>query len=127
MIIVDSENLSVILANVGGDTTRQALVVIAIIIGLLQFAKQAPKFISDMLGVKEGLGDIGGMFRGEGLKGIAGALGTVGAAVGSGIGNARYAWQNRDKNHNIRSLFSAGARWSCWCWCCYCARWTCYC
>src|SRR5699024_3439041 len=110
MIIVADETFDTILASVGGDTTRQALVVIAIIIGLLQFAKQAPKFISDMLGVKEGMGDIGGMFRGEGLKGIAGALGTVGAAVGSGIGNARYAWQNRDKNHNIRSLFSAGAR-----------------
>ena len=110
MIIVADETFDTILASVGGDTTRQALVVIAIIIGLLQFAKQAPKFISDMLGVKEGMGDIGGMFKGEGLKGIAGALGTVGAAVGSGIGNARYAWQNRDKNHNIRSLFSAGAR-----------------
>ena len=110
MIIVADETFDTILASVGGDTTRQALVVIAIIIGLLQFAKQSYKFISDMLGVKEGMGDIGGMFRGEGLKGIAGALGTVGAAVGSGIGNARYAWQNRDKNHNIRSLFSAGAR-----------------
>ena len=105
MIIVADETFDTILASVGGDTTRQALVVIAIIIGLLQFAKQAPKFISDMLGVKEGMGDIGGMFKGEGLKGITGALGTGLAAIGSGIGNYRYA---RKKGENIASSLARG-------------------
>ena len=66
MTIVSNENLSIITANLGGDITRQSLVIVALIIGLLQFAKQAPKFISDMLGVKDGMGDIGAMFKGAG-------------------------------------------------------------
>ncbi len=105
MIIVDSENLSVILANVGGDTTRQALVVIAIIIGLLQFAKQAPKFISDMLGVKEGLGDIGGMFKGAGA--MAAAVGGAGIAGLGNIVNARRSGQSWSK-----ALASGVAGWA---------------
>ena len=36
-----------------------------IILGLLQFAKQAPKFLTDMLGLKGG-GDIASMFKGAG-------------------------------------------------------------
>ena len=81
MIIVADETFDTILASVGGDTTRQALVVIAIIIGLLQFAKQAPKFISDMLGVKEGMGDIGGMFRGQGWKDMVSSVGGLAGMV----------------------------------------------
>lgn len=48
-------------------------VVIYIIIGLLMFAKQAPKFICDVLGIKsDGFGDIGNMFkRAGGLAGTA--------------------------------------------------------
>ena len=94
MIIVADETFDTILASVGGDTTRQALVVIAIIIGLLQFAKQAPKFISDMLGVKEGMGDIGGMFRGEGWKNIGKSIGTVGSALAVPTGAALTATGN---------------------------------
>ena len=105
MIIVDSENLSVILANVGGDTTRQALVVIAIIIGLLQFAKQAPKFISDMLGVKEGLGDIGGMFKGAGA--MAAAVGGAGIAGLGNIVNARRSGQSW-----VKAIGSGVAGWT---------------
>ena len=105
MTIVSNESLDTITANLGGDTTRQSLVIVALIIGLLQFAKQAPKFISDMLGVKEGMGDIGAMFKGEGLKGITGALGTGLAAIGSGIGNYRYARKNGE---NIASSLARG-------------------
>ena len=105
MTIVSDESLDTITANLGGDTTRQSLVIVALIIGLLQFAKQAPKFISDMLGVKDGMGDIGGMFKGEGLKGITGALGTGLAAIGSGIGNYRYARKNGE---NIASSLARG-------------------
>lgn len=83
MIIVSNESLDIITANLGGDTTRQSLVIVALIIGLLQFAKQAPKFISDMLGVKEGFGDIGGMFKGA--AGLAGTLGALGVAATRGF------------------------------------------
>lgn len=62
-----------ILANVGGNLFRKGLVVVFIIVGLLQFAKQAPKFLTDMLGLS-GAGDFMGMFKGEGWK----ALGETG-------------------------------------------------
>lgn len=107
MIIVDSENLSVILANVGGDTTRQALVVIAIIIGLLQFAKQAPKFISDMLGVKEGMGDIGGMFRGQGWKDMVSSVGGLTGMVTTPLSAALSA-RNYSKFKGERGWRQAG-------------------
>ena len=107
--ITSDETLKTITANLGGDTTRKSLVIAALIVGLLQFAKQAPKFISDMLGVKEGFGDIGGMFKG--LKGVTGALGTVGAAIGSGIGNYRYARKNKESVAKalFRGVSGAGA------------------
>ncbi len=107
--ITSDETLNTITANLGGDTTRKSLVIAALIVGLLQFAKQAPKFISDMLGVKEGFGDIGGMFNG--LKGVTGALGTVGAAIGSGIGNYRYARKNKESVAKalFRGVSGAGA------------------
>lgn len=107
--ITSDETLNTITANLGGDTTRKSLVIAALIVGLLQFAKQAPKFISDMLGVKEGFGDIGGMFKG--LKGVTGALGTVGAAIGSGIGNYRYARKNKESVAKalFRGVSGAGA------------------
>lgn len=107
--ITSDETLKTITANLGGDTTRKSLVIAALIVGLLQFAKQAPKFISDMLGVKEGFGDIGGMFNG--LKGVTGALGTVGAAIGSGIGNYRYARKNKESVAKalFRGVSGAGA------------------
>ena len=107
--ITSDETLNTITANLGGDTTRKSLVIAALIVCLLQFAKQAPKFISDMLGVKEGFGDIGGMFNG--LKGVTGALGTVGAAIGSGIGNYRYARKNKESVAKalFRGVSGAGA------------------
>ena len=48
----------------------KAVVFIFLVLGLLQFAKQAPKFLMDLLGIKEGDTDIAGMFKGEGLKQI---------------------------------------------------------
>lgn len=105
MTIVSDESLDTITANLGGDTTRQSLVIVALIIGLLQFAKQAPKFISDMLGVKDGMGDIGGMFKGAGA--MAAAVGGAGIAGLGNIVNARRSGQSW-----VKAIGSGVAGWT---------------
>ena len=109
--ITSDETLNTITANLGGDTTRKSLVIAALIVGLLQFAKQAPKFISDMLGVKEGFGDIGGMFKGEGWKGIGKSIGMVGRALAVPTGAALTATGNfinkRKTGGKIRSALGS--------------------
>lgn len=77
MTVFDNENLSIMYAKLNNDSTRYTLVTLFVIVGLLQFVKQAPKFISDMLGLK-GSGDFMGMFKGEGWKAI-GETGKVAA------------------------------------------------
>ncbi len=75
----------VILSNgftFGGLTGARAIVVgVFIIIGLLFFAKQAPKFITDALGIKSKEGN--GLFGGLAKVAAAGAIGL--GAIGSGV------------------------------------------
>lgn len=105
MTVFEEENLSIILENVGGDFGRQGLVIVFIIVGLLQFIKQAPKFLTDMLGLS-GAGNLMGMFKGDGFRSIGEATGIPGtaAAVGAGIQNAKYSWTKSRGNE-------PGARW----------------
>lgn len=111
MTILNGENLSIIYSKLGGDVGRGALVTLFIILGLLQFVKQAPKFICDILGFK-GSGDIAGMFKGA--WGMAGSVGAVGLAgyrgLRGGIENSRNAAEGRMLNAGraISGLFSAG-------------------
>ena len=55
-----------------------------LVIGLFQFAKQAPKFIKDALGIKDNGG--GGGFMGKALAGMAGAAAGFAGGVASGGG-----------------------------------------
>ena len=68
----------------------------------MQFVKQAPKFISDLLGIKDGGGNLMGMFKGEGWKqignSIGGLAGTALSAGGVAVGNAKYALHNHETN-----------------------------
>ncbi len=75
-----------IVINHGGGLLG-AFTIILIFIGLFVFAKQAPKFIKEVLGLK---GDTGSIFGGlKDIVGVgAGALGLGAAAVGT-IGSAR--------------------------------------
>ena len=59
----DGDNFKIIVANTGGSFWRAALVYLFIIIGLLSFIKQFPKFLSDLLGLNTG-GAIGEIFKG---------------------------------------------------------------
>ena len=70
----------------GGLTgIRKLFVIIIVIIGLLFFARQAPKFISDALGIKNskglGVGLGGALAAGGALLGRAGVVGALGAGA----------------------------------------------
>lgn len=63
------------------------LVLLFIIIGLLNFAKEMPKFITGMLGVSDSFSDIGDMFKGQGWRSLGGMAGTGLASLRSAQSN----------------------------------------
>lgn len=90
----------------GENAFRGGLVTLALIIGLLFFAKDAPKFICDAMGIK--MGENGKLFGGLGKIMAAGALGAgaIGAAA-AGYKASRMADVENgiaDKNRFIRGL-----------------------
>ena len=91
--------------NLFGDSYfRGGLVTLALIVGLLFFAKDAPKFICDAMGIK--MGENGKLFGGLGKIMSAGAIaaGTVGAGIASG--RASYlADQDNGKKFNVARAF----------------------
>jgi len=72
---------------------RVALLIVALIIGLIQFAKEAPKFIKDSLGIKD-KGEGGGL-TGKLLAAAGGAAAgfAAGALHGDAISGATSGWQ----------------------------------
>ncbi len=105
MTFLDTENLTAMYGKLGNDFWRGTLVTLFVIVALLQFAKQAPKFISDMLGLQEGT-MLKDMLTGEGWKQMSVIPGTAAAAAGSFIGNARYGWENNrwyKQGHPVKS------------------------
>lgn len=101
MSVFAGDNFARISESVGGNSERKFLVFLFIIVGLIQFVKEAPKFLSDLLGLKTD-GDIAKMLKpgkdlltgGDFGKTIGGVLGAGGAILGSSIGN----FQNSKKN-----------------------------
>lgn len=91
--------------NLFGDSYfRGGLVTLTLIVGLLFFAKDAPKFICDAMGIK--MGENGKLFGGLGKIMSAGAIaaGTVGAGIASG--RASYlADQANGKKFNVARAF----------------------
>ena len=72
------DNLATIYSKLGTNPLRYTFVTLFIIIGLCHFVKQAPKFFTDLLGIKGGDG-ISKIFKdAAGVFGTAGAVGTVG-------------------------------------------------
>lgn len=76
--VLTNDFLTALYGKLGGSIIRGSLVTVFIIVGVLQFAKEAPKFIGDMLGLKAD-GDLMGMFKGawESAKTL-GGLGVAG-------------------------------------------------
>lgn len=92
---------------------RGSLVILFIIVGLLQFAKEMPKFVSDMLGMKDGFSDIGDMFKGQGWKALgttlSGAAGLVANPISSAITNYNTARKmGEGKGIALRRAFNSG-------------------
>ena len=67
------------------------LVMLFIIVGLLNFAKEMPKFITGMLGISDSFSDIGDMFKGQGWKALGGMAGALASPITTAVGNYRYA------------------------------------
>lgn len=90
----DTSIMDQLLKNVNGSIFRRSLIILFLIVGLLQFVKQAPKFLSDLLGL-QGTGDFMGMFKGEGWKAIGntagGLAGTAYNTASAGLSSYNYS------------------------------------
>ena len=92
---------------------RASYLILILILGLIFFAKEAPKFIKDALGIK---GEGGGLF--DDLKTVGKAAGLVGGAavgaagvLGSGVAGfkaSRLAEEENHKGHNLLKNVGAG-------------------
>lgn len=93
----------------GDNFVRGGLVTLALVIGLLFFAKDAPKFICDAMGIK--MSENGKLFGGLGKIMAAGAIGA--GSIGSAVAGARSSWMadeaNGKKHHFGNVLKNAGA------------------
>lgn len=105
------KNISVSIINFFGLTAGEsniffnAAVNIATIFGLLMFAKNAPKFISDLLGLPDiGSGEMADMFKPVWQR--AGGFAAAGAAIGAWRNAKEYGEAN---GLRIRRALSAGA------------------
>ncbi len=76
------ETLTAMYGKLGGSVKRGTFVTIFIIIGLLKFAKEFPKFVTNLLGFKEGSGILGDV-----LKMAGGLASATGGAIVGGAGN----------------------------------------
>ena len=87
-------------------TFQGLLILLFIIIGLLNFAKEMPKFITGMLGVSDGFSDIADMFNGQGFRDIRSAGQVITNPLAVGASNAINNWrQNRlDENGKRRGV-----------------------
>ena len=94
MVVFKEDNIGAILENVGNDMWRATLVMLFIIVGLIKFVKEFPKFLSGLLGLKTD-GAIGSIFKGEGWKTLGSAAALPAAVAGSTIGNYKYARKNQ--------------------------------
>lgn len=104
----DGNNFKIIVANTGGSFWRAALVYLFIIIGLISFIKQFPKFLSDLLGLNTG-GAIGEIFKGawttaRETAGFANNLRKAAVSNWSEMSNTQYA--NGSKPNAARKLAS---------------------
>ena len=93
----------------GNSYFRGGLVTLALIIGLLFFAKDAPKFICDAMGIK--MGENGKLFGGLGKIMAAGAIGagTIGAGIASGRASYMADQANGKKFNVARAFKNVGA------------------
>lgn len=114
MLVISELISSQVISNLtrelfGNNGPRGGLVLIALIVGLLFFAKDAPKFIADAMGIK--MGENSKLFGGLGKIMAAGAIGA--GTLGSIAAGARASYMadtENGKNHNAFNILkNAGA------------------
>ncbi len=104
-IVSNNDLMNVFSYSGGGIQGMLALVII--ILGILTFAKQAPKMISDILGIDTGNLKLGigekikgtGIFKGAAVAGVGGAMIGAGATglvrnFNKGVGNIKATWKD---------------------------------
>lgn len=110
----DSNFIQQVLVNVcGGNLFRKSIVVCFVIVGLLQFIKEAPKFLTDMLGLSSA-GNFAGMFKGEGFKAIGSTYAAPAGALVAGAGNAYNAIREKRGFTGTVKSFGAGLASGAW-------------
>lgn len=102
-VIAKGENVAIIVANTG-SFFRATLVMLFIIVGLVNFVKEFPKFLSDLLGLGTN-GDIASIFKGAGWKQVGGTLAAPAAAISAGLSATNYS---RRKGENAVKAFGRG-------------------
>lgn len=100
----DGNNFKIIVENTGGSFWRATLVILFMIVGLLSFVKQFPKFLSDLLGLNTN-GDISKIFKGAGWKQVGGTLAAPAAIAKSGLSAFNYS---RQKDESPLRSFGRG-------------------
>ena len=109
--VVNDFNGGIMFKHMDGETVFvKGLVLIFIIIGLLLFGKEAPKYLCDALGIK-GSDNIGAMFKRAG-----GLLGAAASGLTAGYGNLANAraslakkWGDLSTGQKIRESLKAAA------------------
>lgn len=92
-----------LIGKYNGDTGRALLVALFIIVGLLYFAKEMPKFVTSILGIPEGFSDIGDMFRGQGWRALGGFKDAVDVARSNAVSQyERLTSQGKSKGTALR-------------------------
>lgn len=90
MVVFKPENIGAILENVGNDMWRTTLVILFIIVGLIKFVKEFPKFLSELLGLKTD-GALTSIFKGDGWKTLGAAAGGVFGMAHAGLSARNYS------------------------------------
>ena len=109
MVVFKEDNIGAILENVGNDMWRATLVMLFIIVGLIKFVKEFPKFLSGLLGLKTD-GAIGSIFKGawEGARGTVGfAKNLVKAPISNVSQLNRTTYSDGSKPSTLRKVGSA--------------------
>ncbi len=91
----DGNNFKIIVANTGGSFWRAALVYLFIIVGLISFIKQFPKFLSDLLGLNTN-GEIANIFKGAGWKQVGSTLAAPASIAKSGLSAFNYSRERKE-------------------------------
>ena len=101
-------NSDIFKANYGDDWFMSLVVRVSLIFGLLMFAKNAPKFLSELLGLPDiGAGDFKDMFTPAWQR--AGGFGAVGgmitAAAGNAINKAKFMdWEGKSVGQKLKNV-----------------------